>query len=116
MQQHFEDLLGNPPSISNEEITPIVTEELDIKKGLFSLGELKKAVSSIQYRKACGLDEIPAEIWKLHGFHQILPDMCNSVYTQPRPHIYCIAKNYRGITLRAIAAISKEKSKWVQNK
>ena len=70
-QQHFQDLLGKPPVINEEEITPIFTEELNIKKGLFTMEELLKAVKSIQSGKACGLDEIPAEVWKLAEFHQV---------------------------------------------
>ena len=68
--------------------------------------------------KACGLDEIPAEIWKLPDFNQILLDLCNSVYNEdpierwtegcilpfPKNGDLSIAKNYRGITLTAISA------------
>ena len=43
-QQHFQDLLSKPPVISEEEITPVFTEELNIKKGLFTMEELLKAV------------------------------------------------------------------------
>lgn len=34
----------------------------------------------VKAHKACGLDEIPAEVWKLPDFHQILLNLCNSVY------------------------------------
>ena len=117
-QQHFQDLLGKPPVITEEEITPIFTEELNIKKGLFTMEELLKAVKSIQSGKACGLDEIPAEVWKLAEFHQVLLECCNDVYEQdpinrwregcllpfPKKGNLGITKNYRGITLTPIAA------------
>ncbi|XP_068691683.1 uncharacterized protein [Montipora foliosa] len=60
-KNHFKDLLGKPPQVSNELINPIVQEELHIKKGDFSMDELMKALKSTQNHKACGLDEIPAE-------------------------------------------------------
>ena len=44
--------------------------------------ELLKAVKSIKYGKACGLDEIPVEVRKLKEFHEILLEWCNSVYQQ----------------------------------
>ena len=73
---------------------------------------------STQNHKACGLDEIPAEVWKLPDFHQILLNLCNSVYNGdsidrwtegcilpfPKKGDLSIAKNYRGITLTAISA------------
>ena len=68
--------------------------------------------------KACGLDEIPTEVWKLEDFHHILLDLCNGVYKQesidqwtegcllpfPKKGDLGLTKNYRGITLTAIAA------------
>ena len=80
--------------------------------------ELKLAASCIQNRKACGLDEIPSQVWKLKDFHQTLLDMCNSVYNQdpiarwsegcllpfPKKGNLGITKNFRGITLTPIAA------------
>ena len=75
-QQHFQDLLGKPPQISNDEILPIA-EELKIEKGMFSVDELQKAVKSMKNGKACGLDEIPTEVWKLDEFQHILLELCN---------------------------------------
>ena len=82
------------------------------------MDELVKALKSTQNHKACGLDEIPAEVWKLPDFHQILLNLCNSVYNGdsidrwtegfilpfPKKGDLSIAKNYRGITLTAISA------------
>ena len=67
--QHFQDLLGKPPVIKEEEMTPVSTEDLNIKKGLFTIEELLKAVKNIQFGKASGLDEIPAEVWKIDDIH-----------------------------------------------
>ena len=110
-KDHFKDLLGKPPQVSNELITPILQEELNIKKEDFSMDKLVKALKSTQNHKACGLDEIPAEVWKLPDFHQILLNLCNSVYNGDsidlminRFNDLSIAKNYRGIMLTAISA------------
>ena len=78
-EKHFQDLLGKPPQISDEEITPIITDELKIKKGLFTMDELQKAVNSMKNGKACGLDEIPTGVWKLDKFHYTLLELCNFV-------------------------------------
>ena len=117
-KQHFQDLLRQSPEITDEVITPILTEELNIKKGLFTMVELLKAVKSIKCGKACGLDGIPAEVWQLEEFHQILLECSNNVYKQnpiskwtegcllpfPKKGDLGITKNYRGIALTAIAA------------
>ena len=61
---------------------------------------------------------IPAEVWKIDDFHPLLLDFCNNVYNQdpinrwregcllpiPKKGNLVITKNYRGITLTAIAA------------
>ena len=68
-----------------------------------------KATNNISYEKAIGLDEISAEVWKLES--------CNRIYFQepivswtdecilpfPKKGDLSITKNYRGITLTAIA-------------
>ena len=119
-QKHFQDLLGKPTKINEneEEISQIVNSELDIKKGLFTPDEIIIAVRSIQHGKAVGLDEIPAEVWKLGEFQEILLHFCNSVYNQdpikrwnegcllpfPKKVNLALTKNYRGITLTSIAS------------
>ena len=64
-QDHFKELLGNQPDISDHDITPIFTELQDIQTGLFSMTELIKALKNMKNGKSCGLDEIPVEIWKI---------------------------------------------------
>ena len=115
-QKHFQDLLGKPTKINEneEDISQIVNSELDIKKGLFTPDGIIIAVRSIQHGKAVGLDEIPAEVWKLGEFQEILLHFCNSVYNQdpikrwnegcllpfPKKGNLALTENYRGITLR----------------
>ena len=58
-KQHFENLLGNPPKITQEPITRIISKQLDIKLGPFTQEELDSVLRKIKNRKAAGLDEIP---------------------------------------------------------
>ena len=81
-KQHFENLLGNPPKITHEPITRIISKQLDIKLGPFTQGELDSVLRKIKNRKAAGLDEIPPEVWKTRQFDDILLRHCNAVYNQ----------------------------------
>ena len=62
--QHFKNLLGNPPKITDEPITRIISKQLDVKLGPFTKEELDSVLRRIKNRKAAGLDEIPPEVWK----------------------------------------------------
>ena len=91
---------------------------MNIIIGLFTIQELNNATKSINNGKACGLDEIPAEVWKLTEFQIILLNFCKSVYSQnqikrwtegcflpfPKKGDISQANKYRGITLASIAA------------
>ena len=117
-KQHYENLLGNPPKITHEPITRIISKQLDIKLGPVTQEELDSVLRKIKNRKAAGLDEIPPEVWKTRQFDDILPRHCNAVYNQnlivrwmkecilpfPKKGDLGLAKNYRGITLTSIAA------------
>ena len=81
-KQHFENLLGNPPKITHEPITRIISKQLDIKLGPFTQEELDSVLRKIKNRKAAGLDEIPPEVWKTRQFDDILLRHCNAVYNQ----------------------------------
>ena len=108
-KQHFENLLGNPPKYPHEPITRIISKELDIKLGPFTLEELDSVLKKV---------EIPPEVWKTRQFDDILLRHCNAVYNQnpidrwtkgcilpfPKKSDLGLAKNYRGITLTSIAA------------
>ena len=81
-KQHFENLLGNPPKITHEPITRIISKQLDIKLGPFTQEELDSVLRKIKNRKVAGLDEIPPEVWKTRQFDDILLRHCNAVYNQ----------------------------------
>ena len=81
-KQHFENLLGNPPKVTHEPITRIISKQLDIKLGPFTQEELDSVHRKIKNRKAAGLDEIPPEVWKTRQFDDILLRQCNAVYNQ----------------------------------
>ena len=57
-KQHFENLLGNPPKVTHEPITRIISKQLGIKLGPFTQEELDSVLRKIRNRKAVGLDEI----------------------------------------------------------
>ena len=117
-KQHFENLLGNPPKVTQVSITRIISKQLDIKQGPFNQEELDLVLRKIKNGKAAGLDEIPPEVWKTRQFDDILPRHCNAVYDQnpidrwkkgcflpfPTKGDLGLAKNYRDITLTSIAA------------
>ena len=117
-KQHFENLLGNLPKVTNEPITRIISKQLDIKLGPFTLEELDSVLRKIKKRKAAGLDEFPPEVWKTKQFDNIQLRHCNAVYNQnpidrwmkgcifpfPKKGDLGLAKNYRSITLISIAA------------
>ena len=111
-KQHFENLLGNPPKVTPEPITRIISKQLDIKLEPFTHEEFDSVLGKIKNWKAAGLDEIPPEVWKTKQFDDILLRHCNSVYNQnpidrcmkgrilpfPKKGDLGLAKNYRGIT------------------
>ena len=71
-KQHFENIPGNPPKVTHEPITRIISKQLDIKLGPFTQEELDSVLRKIKNRKATGLDEIPPEVWKTRQFDDIL--------------------------------------------
>ena len=81
-KQNFENLLANPPNITQEPTTRIISKQLDIKLGPFTKEELDSVLRKIKNRKAAGLDEIPPEVWKTRQFDDILLRHCNAVYNQ----------------------------------
>ena len=81
-KQHFENLLGNPPKVTHEPITRIISKQLDIKLGPFTQEELDSVLRKIKNRKAAGLDETPPEVWKTRQFDDIPLRHCNAVYNQ----------------------------------
>ena len=117
---HFQELLGSQLNKSDDDYDEEILQihnKLNIKICLFTIQELNNATKSINNGKACGLDEIPAEVWKLTEFQNILLNFCNSVYSQNQIKIWtegCLlpfpkkeeisqANNYKGITLTSLA-------------
>ena len=80
--KHFENLLANPPNITQEPITRVISKQLDIKLGPFTKEELDSVLRKIKNRKAAGLDEIPPEVWKTRQFDNIQLRHCNAVDNQ----------------------------------
>ena len=80
-KEHFKNVLGKSPKITDESITKRVRNQLDIKLGQFTLGELYVVLTKIKNRKAEGL-EILLELWKTRKFDDILLRYCNAVYSQ----------------------------------
>ena len=117
-QSHFQKLYGKPPDILDEPTQQIIDHELDIETGPFTYKELEEALNKTKSRKACGLDDIPPEVWKTKLFNEELLTFCNKVYDQEAIQRWtegCIlpfpkkgnlgdVTNYRGITLTSIAA------------
>ena len=117
-EEHFKNLYGKPPIITNVETRTIIPHTPNIKTGIFEIKEVRNARESIGYGKAFGLDEIPPEVWKSGEFDQELLHFCNAVYEGSRIERWtegCILpfpkkgdlglpSNYRGITLTCIAA------------
>ena len=117
-KQHFENLLGNPPKVTHEPITRIISKQLDIKLGLLTQEELNSVLRKIKNWKAAGLDEITPDVWKTREFDDILLWHCNVVYNQntidrwtkgcillfPKKGNLGLTKNYRDITLTFIVA------------
>ena len=112
------NLLGNPPKVTYKPTERIISKQLDIKPGPFTLEELDLVLRKIKNRKYAGLDEIPPELWNTRQFDDILLRHCNAVYNQnptdrwkkacilpfTKKGDFGLAKNYGGITLTSIAA------------
>ena len=79
-KERFQKLLGKSPTMENANIMPVIEKDLDIVKGAFTMDELKIALKNTKYGKACGLDKIPGEVWKMDDFNDIPLQLCNAVY------------------------------------
>ena len=115
---HFQNLLGKSPIVSDSAIEKVIEHDLEIKTGPFNEPELDLVLNKLQNKKAAGLDGIPPEVWKTGKFNDLLY-YCNEVYKgnviQSWTEVYNIlpfpkkgdlskTSNYRGITLTSIAA------------
>ena len=57
-KQHFENLLGNPPKVTHEPITRIISKQLGIKLGLFTQ-ELDSVLKKLKIGKLQGWTRFP---------------------------------------------------------
>ena len=117
-KNHFQNLLGKSPTVSDRAIEKIIDQELPIKTGQFEEQELDIVLKKMKNKKAAGLDEIPPEVWKTGKFNDLLLYYCNAVYNEhviqswmkgcilpfPKKGDLSLTNNYRGITLTSIAA------------
>ena len=54
-KQHFENLLRNPLKVTQEPITRIISNQLDIKLGQFTQEELNSVLKKLKIEKQPGL-------------------------------------------------------------
>ena len=118
-QEHFKNLLGKFPKVTDQPIMKIIDNQLDIKLRQFAQEELDVVLKKIKNRKVARLNEISPEVWKTRKFKDILFRYCNAIYDQntierwtkggifpllKKKNDIRIAKNYHGIILTSISA------------
>ena len=118
--KHFQDLLGKPPNIEDENETIIqVIQHLEIKRGAFEMYEYMLAKEVIKEGKSCGVDEIRPEVLKRCNIDDIIIYFCNkALLDKMKPKQWSIlniipiskkgdlslGSNYRGISLTSLVA------------
>ena len=129
-KEHFSKLLGQPPSVPNEDITiQQIHPQLDICTEPFNIAELEVAKKQIVEGKACGEDGIPPEVVKRVDLDDIILDFCNKALLEgkvpdqwkhsnivPVPKKGDLTKvdNYRGIALTSI--VGKTMNRMILNR
>ena len=117
-KDHFENLLGKPPVISEQESIRVVEGTLPINTEDFTKEELLTCIKSFKNGKAAGLDDIPVEVWKTEALTEPLLNVCNKTFHGDKPKIWGKSGlkplpkkgdlgntgNYRGISLTVIAS------------
>ena len=58
-KQHLKNLLGNPPKVTHEPITRIISKQLDIKLGPFTQEELDSVLRKLKIGKLQGWTRFP---------------------------------------------------------
>ena len=115
---HFQNLLGKSPIVSDSTIEKVIKHELEITTGPFN--ELKQdlVLKKLKNKRAAKLDGIRLKVWKTGKFNDLLLYYCNEVcngniiqsWTEgcilpfPKKADLGQTSNYRGITLTSIAA------------
>ena len=117
-KDHFSNLLGQSPTVTTKPTVTIIHEDLPINTENIAMDELKECIKGFKNNKACGLDNIPIEVWKSGALDEYLLDVCNRTFNGDRPEIWVksglvpipkkgdlgVTGNYRGISLTVIAA------------
>ncbi|KAL5259158.1 hypothetical protein ACHWQZ_G009572 [Mnemiopsis leidyi] len=127
---HFVKLLGQPPSVPDQELEiPAIHPMQSISVEEFTRDELVEAKKTIKERKAYGNDNIAPEVLKRVDMDEIILDFCNRALTDgsipdqwrqlnivPVPKKGNLTKvdNYRGIALTSI--VSKTLNRMILNR
>ena len=74
-KEHFKNLLGKSPKVTDKPITKFIYNKLDIKLGQFTQEELYIVLTKIKNRKVASFDKI----WKTTKFDDLLPRYCNTI-------------------------------------
>ena len=77
-KQHFVNLLGNPPKLTQEPITRIISKQLDIKLGPFTKKNSARFLEKLKIGKPQGLTRFPQK----YGRPDSLPIYCSDTATQ----------------------------------
>ena len=114
---HFQNVLGKWPIVSDSNIEKCIEHELEIKTGPFNEPKLDLVLKKLKNKKAAGLDEIPPEAWEtwksndlLYYYNEVyngnVIQSWTEGYTLPFPKKGDLGqtRNYRGITLISITA------------
>ena len=85
-ENHFEQLLGQPPALKDQPIERVFNT-LPIETGDFMADKLQKSINASQNNKAPGLDGIAIETWKTGCLDEELLEICNKVFHGDVPGI-----------------------------
>ena len=82
ISKRLENLLGNSPKVIHEPITRIISEQLDIKPGPFMQEELDSVLRKIRNRKSSRAWWNTPRSMEAREFDDLLLRHCNAVYNQ----------------------------------
>ena len=117
----FSQLLGKEPIIpdDNDDSIPSVIEQLNIRRGPFTMDEYVTVKRKITENKTAGSDKIPPEVLKICDLDNIILKFANNfltnnkktqqwseldIVTIPKKGDLSFSANYRGISLSSIVA------------
>ena len=73
----FKEPLGKSPLLSDDPSHTIISKQLPIEMGDFTLVELLSRIKSMSNHKSYGLNEIPAESWKTGPLSNVILPVCD---------------------------------------